>query len=50
MDIKKEITDTLAIISAVLVSGDAVDYVAAARSKLKAVIRELDEKEDDSDG
>lgn len=50
MDMRKEISDTLSIISAVLVSGDAVDYIAAARSKLKAVLRELDAKKEGADG
>lgn len=50
MDIKSEIKGTLSILAAICVSGDAVDYMAAARAKLKKIYQELDSKEAKEDG
>lgn len=47
-DIKKEISMTLAMLSTLSVSGDAVDVMAAARSKLKWVLAQL--KQEGGDG
>ena len=47
-DIKKEISMTLAMLSTLSVSGDAVDVMAAARAKLKWVLSQL--KQEGGDG
>lgn len=46
-EVKKEVTEALAVLSAIYVNGDAVDIVAAVRSKLKRAIS-LMEKGDDN--
>lgn len=50
-DIKKEVSEALAILSTLSVSGDAVDIMAAVRQKLKRALKMLDEsKKEDTDG
>lgn len=50
MDLKNEVRETIAILSRILVSGDAVDYMAAARVKLKRIYNELNLEGEESDG
>ena len=47
-DIEKAISMTLAMLSTLSGSGDAVDVMAAARAKLKWVLAQL--KQEDGDG
>lgn len=47
-DIEKAISMTLAMLSTLSVSGDAVDVMAAARAKLKWVLAQL--KQEGGDG
>lgn len=50
-DIKKEVSEALAILSTLSVSGDAVDIMAAVRQKLKRALKMLNEAEkEDTDG
>ena len=44
MDIKKELNEALTMLGAIMVSGDAVDFMAAAKSKIRQVVKSLDEK------
>ena len=44
MDIKKELNEALTMLGAIIVSGDAVDFMAAAKSKIRQVVKSLDEK------
>lgn len=46
-DIKKEISMTLAMLSTLSVSGDAVDVMAVARAKLKAILAQLEQEAKD---
>ena len=48
-DINQELNDALKILSMIMLSGDAVDYMAAAKSKIRKVISML-EKEVKTDG
>lgn len=48
-DIKKELNDALAMLGMITLSGDAVDVMAAAKSKIRRVVAELD-KEVKTDG
>lgn len=50
MDIKTEVKAALAILSSIYVCGDAVDYMAAARAKLKRIYAELENGEARTDG
>ena len=43
---KKEVTDALAILSTLAVSGDVVDIMAAVRAKLKRAISLMEENKD----
>mgnify|MGYP006971974885 CR=1 FL=1 len=43
---KKEVTDALAILSTLAVSGDVVDVMAAVRTKLKRAISLMEENKD----
>ena len=47
--INKELNDTLKILSMIMLSGDAVDCMAAAKSKIRKVISMI-EKEVKTDG
>ncbi len=44
--VKKEVTDALAILSTLAVSGDVVDVMAAVRAKLKRAISLMEENKD----
>ena len=44
MDIKKELNEALTMLGAIMVSGDAADFMAAAKSKIRQVVKSLDEK------
>ena len=44
--VKKEVTDALAILSTLAVSGDVVDIMAAVRAKLKRAISLMEENKD----
>ena len=44
--VKKEVTDALAILSTLAVSGDVVDVMAAVRAKLKRAISLIEENKD----
>ena len=46
-DLVKEIKDTLAILSTLSVSGDAVDVMALAKTKLRKAAARLEEVKDD---
>ena len=48
-DIKKELTDALKILGMIMLSGDAVDCMAAAKNKIRKVVSMLD-KEVKTDG
>ena len=48
-DINKELDDVLKILSMIMLSGDAVDCMAAAKSKIRRVAATLD-KEVKTDG
>ena len=48
-DIKKELEDTLKILGMIMLSGDAVDCMAAAKNKIRKVISMI-EKEVKTDG
>lgn len=48
-DIKKELNDALAMLGMITLSGDAVDVMAAAKSKIRRVVAALD-KEVSNDG
>ena len=48
-DINKELDDALKILGMIMLSGDAVDYMAAAKSKIRKVVSML-EKEVKTDG
>lgn len=43
-EIKKELNEALTMLGAIMVSGDAVDFMAAAKSKIRQVVKSLDEK------
>lgn len=43
-EIRKNIIESYNLVSAVAVSGDAVDLIAATRAKLKRAIRLIDEE------
>ena len=43
-EVKKEVVSALNILSALAVTGDAVDLMAAARQKLKRAIKLLEEE------
>ena len=47
LDIKQEIASTLAVLSTLAVSGDAVDVMAVARAKLKAILAQLEQEDGD---
>lgn len=50
-EVKKDVQEALAILSALSVSGDAIDIMAAVRQKLKRAIKAMDEEGDGgSDG
>ena len=44
MDIKKELNEALTMLGAIMVSGDAVDFMAAAKAKVRRAAKLLDEK------
>lgn len=46
-DVKKEVNEALQILSALAVSGDAVDLMAAVRAKLKKALKLMEEGETD---
>ena len=48
-DIKKELEDALKILGMIMLSGDAVDCMAAAKNKIRKVVSML-EKEVKTDG
>ena len=48
-DIKKELDDALKILGMIMLSGDAVDCMAAAKNKIRKVVSMLD-KEVKTDG
>lgn len=48
LDVKQEISATLAVLSTLAVSGDAVDVMAVARAKLKAVLAQLEQEGKDN--
>ena len=48
-DIKKELEDALKILGMIMLSGDAVDCMAAAKNKIRTVVSMLD-KEVKTDG
>ena len=48
-DIKKELDDALKILGMIMLSGDAVDFMAAAKNKIRKVVSMLD-KEVKTDG
>ena len=48
-DIKKELEDALKILGMIMLSGDAVDCMAAAKNKIRKVVSMLD-KEVKTDG
>ena len=43
-EIKKELNEAVVLLGTILVSGDAVDFMAAAKSKIRQVVKSLDEK------
>lgn len=48
-NLKKELDTAVAMLSQIMVSGDAVDFMAAAKAKIRKVAAELN-KEEKSDG
>ena len=48
-NIEKELNDVLSMLGMIMLSGDAVDVMAAAKSKIRRVISTLD-KEVSNDG
>ena len=49
-EINKELNDALKILSMIMLSGDAVDCMAAAKQKIRKVINIVDTKEAKKDG
>ena len=49
-DINKELDDALKILGMIMLSGDAVDCMAAAKQKIRKVMNIVDTKEAKKDG
>lgn len=49
-DIKKELNDALTMLSVIALSGDALDVMAAAKSKIRKAVVMLEPKEVEDNG
>lgn len=49
-NIKKELNDALSMLGMIMLSGDAVDVMAAAKRKIRKAVSLVDQKEGENDG